>query len=52
MERFRAFRIHQEGGKIAARLETIGLDDLGPAFHWLLPLGRGSDRFPFLGQGS
>lgn len=30
MERFRAFRIHQEGGKIAARLETIGLDDLGP----------------------
>lgn len=30
MQRFRAFRIHQEGGKIAARLETIGLDDLGP----------------------
>jgi NADPH2:quinone reductase len=30
MERFRAFRIHQEGGKIVARLETIGLDDLGP----------------------
>jgi acrylyl-CoA reductase (NADPH) len=25
---FRAFRIHQEGGKIAARVETIGLDDL------------------------
>lgn len=25
---FRAFRIHQEGGKIAARLETLGLDDL------------------------
>jgi acrylyl-CoA reductase (NADPH) len=28
MQRFRAFRIHQEGGRIAARLETIGLDDL------------------------
>ncbi|HKU14826.1 MAG TPA: oxidoreductase [Steroidobacteraceae bacterium] len=28
MQRFRAFRIHQESGKIAARLETIGLDDL------------------------
>jgi acrylyl-CoA reductase (NADPH) len=28
MQSFRAFRIHQEGGKIAARLETIGLDDL------------------------
>jgi acrylyl-CoA reductase (NADPH) len=27
---FRAFRIHQEGGKIAARLETIALSDLGP----------------------
>jgi len=27
---FRAFRIHQEGGKIAGRLETIGLSDLGP----------------------
>jgi acrylyl-CoA reductase (NADPH) len=27
---FRAFRIHQEGGKVVARLETIGLDDLGP----------------------
>jgi len=25
---FRAYRIHQEGGKIAARLETIGLNDL------------------------
>jgi acrylyl-CoA reductase (NADPH) len=25
---FRAFRIHQQGGKIAARVETIGLDDL------------------------
>ena len=29
-ESFRAFRIHQEGGKVVARLETIGLDDLGP----------------------
>ena len=28
MQSFRAFRIHQEGGKIAPRLETIGLDDL------------------------
>jgi NADPH2:quinone reductase len=28
MQRFRAFRIHQEGGKVAARLETIGLEDL------------------------
>ena len=28
MQRFRAFRIHQEGGKVAPRLETIGLDDL------------------------
>ena len=28
MQRFRAFRIHLEGGKVAARLETIGLDDL------------------------
>lgn len=28
MASFRAFRIHQEGGKIAARVETIGLDDL------------------------
>ena len=28
MTSLRAFRIHQEGGKIAARLETIGLDDL------------------------
>lgn len=25
---FRAYRIHQEGGRIAARLETIGLNDL------------------------
>ena len=30
MEHFRAFRIHQEGGKIVARLETIALGDLGP----------------------
>ena len=30
MNSFRAFRIHQEGGKIAGRLETIGLSDLGP----------------------
>ena len=28
MQNFRAFRIHQEGGKIVSRLETIGLDDL------------------------
>lgn len=28
MERFRAFRIHQESGKIAARFDTIALDDL------------------------
>ncbi len=28
MEHFRAFRIHQEGGKIAPRLETISLDAL------------------------
>jgi acrylyl-CoA reductase (NADPH) len=27
---FRAFRIHQEGGKVVARVETIGLNDLGP----------------------
>jgi NADPH2:quinone reductase len=25
---FRAYRIHQEGGRLAARLETIGLNDL------------------------
>ena len=30
MKTFRAFRIHQEGGKIAPRLETVGLDDLTP----------------------
>ena len=28
MEGFRAFRIHNEGGKIVSRLETIGLDAL------------------------
>jgi acrylyl-CoA reductase (NADPH) len=28
MEGFRAFRIHQEGGKIVSRMETIGLDSL------------------------
>lgn len=28
MQGFRAFRIHQEGGRIVSRLETIGLDDL------------------------
>ena len=28
MQSFRAFRIHQEGGKISARLETLRLDDL------------------------
>jgi acrylyl-CoA reductase (NADPH) len=30
MNSFRAFRIHQENGKIAARIETIGLADLSP----------------------
>src|SRR5687768_17127343 len=30
MENFRAFRIHQEGGKIVSRLETISLDALAP----------------------
>ena len=30
MNRFRAFRIHSEEGKIAARFEEIGLDDLAP----------------------
>ncbi|HEX7011102.1 MAG TPA: oxidoreductase [Steroidobacteraceae bacterium] len=30
MERFRAFRIHQEGGKIVSRFETLGLDELSP----------------------
>jgi NADPH2:quinone reductase len=28
MQSFRAFRIHQDGGKIAARMEAISLDDL------------------------
>lgn len=28
MQSFRAFRIHQEGGKIVSRMETIGLNDL------------------------
>lgn len=28
MEGFRAFRIHQEGGQIVSRMETIGLDSL------------------------
>ena len=28
MEGFRAFRIHQEGGKIVSRMETISLDTL------------------------
>lgn len=30
MQRFCAFRIHQESGKVAPRLETIALDDLAP----------------------
>ena len=30
MNRFEAFRIHSEGGKIAARFEELGLDDLAP----------------------
>jgi acrylyl-CoA reductase (NADPH) len=30
MTSFRAYRIHQEGGKIAARFETISVDDLTP----------------------
>jgi acrylyl-CoA reductase (NADPH) len=30
MQPFRAFRIHQESGRIVPRLETIGLDDLAP----------------------
>ena len=28
MQSFRAFRIHQEAGKIVSRMETIGLNDL------------------------
>jgi acrylyl-CoA reductase (NADPH) len=30
MGSFRAYRIHQDGGKAAGRMETIGLDDLNP----------------------
>src|SRR5579871_743445 len=30
MRPFKAFRIHSEGGKIAARFEDLTLDDLGP----------------------
>src|SRR6516165_6775094 len=30
MNRFKAFRIHSQGGKIVARFEEIGLDDLAP----------------------
>ncbi len=30
MERFKALRIHREDGRIQARLEQIGLDDLSP----------------------
>jgi len=30
MNRFKAFRIHSEGGKIVARFEELGLDDLAP----------------------
>ena len=30
MNRFKAFRIHSEGGKIAARFEELGLEDLAP----------------------
>ena len=30
MNRFKAFRIHSEGGKIAARFEQLTLDDLAP----------------------
>jgi len=29
-QRFRAFRIHSDGGRIAARFEEIGLEDLSP----------------------
>ena len=28
MSRFKAFRIHSQGGKIAARFEELGLEDL------------------------
>ena len=30
MNRFKTFRIHSEGGKIVARFEELGLDDLAP----------------------
>src|SRR6201997_4592987 len=30
MDPFKAFRIHSEGGKVAARFETLRLDDLAP----------------------
>jgi len=30
MNRFKAFRIHSEGGKIGARFEELGLEDLAP----------------------
>jgi NADPH2:quinone reductase len=30
MNRFKAFRIHSEGGKIVARFEELGLEDLAP----------------------
>jgi NADPH2:quinone reductase len=30
MNTFRAFRIHQDNGKIAARIDTISIDDLSP----------------------
>ena len=30
MNHFKAFRIHSEGGKIAARFEELGLNDLSP----------------------
>ena len=29
-EKFRAFRIHSEGGRIGGRFEDIGLEDLSP----------------------
>ena len=30
MDQFRAFRVHQDDGKTEARIDTIGIDDLGP----------------------
>src|SRR5215468_2579866 len=30
MNRFKAFRIHSEGGKVAGRFEELGLEDLAP----------------------